>query len=146
MAFKAKLKDKSLIYRYSENVQGHLIPIYIGNASLYLLFRCWVTCCYCCRQASRQTSFLLITGRDSVMETSRQLQRYPSSLSWLFKRAGEQLNAHHVITIFPSHSTLSSVTEQQEGIQHFLDGTHKEYNAFSFPEAATTRLRRNLIT
>jgi hypothetical protein len=33
-AFKAKLKHEGLVYRHSDEVQGELIPVYLGNISL----------------------------------------------------------------------------------------------------------------
>ena len=34
MAFKGKLKHKGLVYQHLDEVQGELIPVYLGNISL----------------------------------------------------------------------------------------------------------------
>ncbi|TVY90595.1 hypothetical protein LAWI1_G003827 [Lachnellula willkommii] len=76
MAFKAKLKHESLIYRHLDKVQGELIPVYLGNISLvrpyfldvgvriiHMLFMSWAG-----EQAGKD--LMLVIGRDLAAETS----------------------------------------------------------------------------
>jgi hypothetical protein len=75
--FKAKLKYEGLVYRYLDEAQGELIPVYLGNISLvrpyflnigvriiYILFILW---------AGKQVykDLILAIGRDLAVETSR---------------------------------------------------------------------------
>jgi hypothetical protein len=80
-AFKAKLKHEGLVYRHLDEVQGELIPIYLGNISLvhpyfldfgvrivHMLLMSWAG-----EQARKE---LMITmGRDLAVETSRAVTK-----------------------------------------------------------------------
>ncbi|KAH8799418.1 hypothetical protein F5884DRAFT_758446 [Xylogone sp. PMI_703] len=75
-AFKAKLKHEGLVYRHLDEVQGELIPIYLGNISLirpyfldvgvriiHMLLMSWAG------EQARE-DLMLAMGRDLAVETS----------------------------------------------------------------------------
>jgi len=81
MAFKGKLKHEGLVYRHLDEVQGELIPVYLGNISLvrpyfldfgvrivYMLLMSWAG-----EQARKD--LMLAMGRDLVVETSEAVTK-----------------------------------------------------------------------
>jgi serine/threonine protein kinase len=75
-AFEAKLKHEGLVYQHLDEVQGELIPVYLGNISLvhpyflnvavrivHMLLMSWAG-----EQARKD--LLLTIGRDLAVETS----------------------------------------------------------------------------
>jgi len=80
-AFKAKLKHEGLVYQHLDEVQGELIPVYLGNISLvypyfldvgvrivHMLLMSWAG------EQARKDSMLAM-GRDLGMETSRAVTK-----------------------------------------------------------------------
>lgn len=76
-AFEAKLQHEGLVYRHLDEVQGELIPVYLGNISLihpyfldigvrivHMLLMSWAG-----EQAHKDS--MLAIGRDLALETSR---------------------------------------------------------------------------
>jgi hypothetical protein len=81
MAFKAKLKHEGSVYRHLDEVQGELIPVYLGNISLvhpyfldfgvrivHMLLMSWAG-----EQARKDLMFAV--GRDLAIETSRAVTK-----------------------------------------------------------------------
>ena len=84
-AFEAKLKHEGLVYQHLDEVQGELIPVYLGNVSLvrpyfldfgvrivHMLLMSWVG-----EQARK--GFMSAVGRDLATETNRAATRM---LAW----------------------------------------------------------------
>jgi hypothetical protein len=76
MAFKGKLKHEGLVYRHLDEVQGELIPVYLGNISLvrpyFLDFGVRIVHMLLMSWAGEQArkDLMLAMGRDLAVETS----------------------------------------------------------------------------
>jgi len=76
-AFEAKLKHEGLVYQHLDEVQGELVPVYLGNISLvrpyfldigvrivHMLFMSW-------EGEQARKDLMLAMGRDLAVETGR---------------------------------------------------------------------------
>ncbi len=76
MAFKGKLKHEGLVYRHLDEVEGELIPVYLGNISLvrpyFLDFGVRIVHMLLMSWAGEQArkDLMLAMGRDLAVETS----------------------------------------------------------------------------
>lgn len=80
-AFKAKLKHEGLVYRHLDEVQGELIPVYLGNISLvrpyFLDFRVRIVHMLLISWAGEQARKDLVSnlGHNMVEETTRAVTK-----------------------------------------------------------------------